>query len=467
MASGVGGDTVPAMTAPLEARPDVWADVLAKYDRRAPRYTSYPPIPAWSAAVGPSAYSDALAVAGADPAATFSLYLHLPFCPRRCLYCGCNVVITRRRGALEAYLDRLEKEVDLVTQIVGRRRRVTQLHLGGGTPNYLDDAELERLWRILDLQFDLTAARDTSIEADPRLGAAEQFARLHALGFRRVSFGVQDLEPRVQQAIGRVQPLDLVRHAIESAHSVGFGGVSLDLIYGLPEQTLESFGRTLDAIVELAPDRVACFGYAHLPTMYPHERALERYHLPDASERFALQRLAAEHLTRAGYTWIGLDHFAIPQDDLSLAARHGRLHRNFNGYTTMPADHLLGFGMSAIGEVAGTLVQNDADLAGWHARIHGGELATVRGHRLTEGDRRRRAAIQSLMCNLELPLALIEDLGAGLTSLLTFADDGLVERRGDRVVVTPTGRFFLRTLCTAFDAYLPMASDARPISLAI
>jgi oxygen-independent coproporphyrinogen-3 oxidase len=168
------------MTAPLEVLPDVCADVLAKYDRRAPRYTSYPPIPAWSAAVGPSAYRDALAVAGADPAATFSLYVHLPFCPRRCLYCGCNVVITRRRGALEAYLDRLEQEVDLVTRILGRRRRVTQLHLGGGTPNYLDDAELERLWRILDLRFDLTAATDTSIEADPRLGAAEQLARLSA-----------------------------------------------------------------------------------------------------------------------------------------------------------------------------------------------------------------------------------------------------------------------------------------------
>ena len=465
--SGVGTDTVLAMAALPEIVPGACADLLAKYDRRAPRYTSYPPVPAWSAAVGPSAYRDALAVAGADPAATFSLYVHLPFCPRRCLYCGCNVVITRRRGALEAYLDRLEQEVELVTRIVGRRRWVTQLHVGGGTPNYLDDAELERLWRILDLRFDLTTAADASIEADPRLGAAEQFARLYALGFRRASFGVQDLDPRVQQAIGRVQSLDLVRHAIESARIAGFTGVSLDLIYGLPEQTVESFGRTLDAIVELAPDRVACFGYAHVPTMYPHERALDRYHLPDSQERFALQRLAAERLTMARYTWIGLDHFAVPQDDLSLAARHGRLHRNFNGYTTMPADHLLGFGMSAIGEVAGTLVQNDADLAGWHARIERGELATVRGHRLTDDDQRRRAAIQSLMCNLELPLAMIDDLGDSLTSLLAFADDGLIERRDDRVVVTPIGRYFLRTLCTAFDAYLPRASDARPMSLAI
>jgi oxygen-independent coproporphyrinogen-3 oxidase len=258
----------------------------------------------------------------------------------------------------------------------------------------------------------------------------------------------------------------MVRHTIESARTAGFAGVNLDLIYGLPEQTVESFGRTLDAIVELAPDRVACFGYAHVPTMYPHESALERYHLPDSRERFALQRLAAEHLTTAGYTWIGLDHFAVPQDDLSLAARHGRLHRNFNGYTTMPADHLLGFGMSAIGEVAGTLVQNDADLAGWHARIERGEPATVRGHQLTDDDQRRRAAIQSLMSNLELPLALIEPCD-GLSSLLAFADDGLIDLRDDRLVVTPIGRYFLRTLCTAFDAYLPNGSGAQPMSRAV
>ena len=445
---------------------DPYDELLAKYDRRVPRYTSYPPIPAWSPTVGQSAYRHALAVAGADPAATFSLYVHLPFCPRRCLYCGCNVVITRRRGALEAYLDRLEQEVDLVTQIVGRKRRLTQLHVGGGTPNYLDDVELERLRRILDRGFDMAEATDTSIEADPRLGAAEQFARLHALGFRRVSFGAQDLDPRVQQAIGRVQPLDLVRHAVDAARAAGFSSVSLDLIYGLPEQRLESFGRTLEAVVDLAPDRVACFGYAHVPTMYPHERALERYHLPDSRERFDLQRLAVERLTMAGYTWIGLDHFAALHDDLSIAAAEGRLYRNFNGYTTMPADHLVGLGMSAIGEVAGTLVQNDADLAGWHARIERGELATVRGHRLTDDDRRRRAAIRGLLCNLELPLSLIEPCDE-LSSLLAFADDGLVDLGDDRLVVTPIGRYFLRILCTAFDAYLPNGSGAQPMSRAV
>jgi oxygen-independent coproporphyrinogen-3 oxidase len=205
---------------------------------------------------------------------------------------------------------------------------------------------------------------------------------------------------------------------------------------------------------------VVCFGYAHLPTRYPHQQALERYPLPAVAERFTLNRLAAERLTRAGYRWIGLDQFALPHDSLAVAAAEGRLSRNFNGYTTLPATHLLGLGMSAIGEVAGSTVQNDADLAGWHARIQRRELATVRGHRLTEDDRRRRAAIQSLMCNLELPLALGEGLGDSLDSFLAFADDGLVERRGDRVVVTAIGRYFLRTLCTAFDAYLP--STGRP-----
>jgi oxygen-independent coproporphyrinogen-3 oxidase len=450
-------------SAPASVVPEVPPAVLAKYGGRAPRYTSYPPVPAWNRGVGPAEYAEALAAAGTD-GTTFSIYVHLPFCPQRCLYCGCNVTITRRRGAIEAYLARLDEELSLVTSILGRGRRVVQVHLGGGTPNYLDDGELERLWYMLEARFDIASDVDAAVELDPRLGAAEQLARLRALGFGRVSFGVQDLDERVQRAIGRIQPAAMVSHLIEAARVEGFAGVNVDLIYGLPEQTPESFARTLDTVIELAPDRVACFGYAHVPAMQPHQRALERYHLPDAAERLELNRVAVARLTAAGYAWIGLDHFALPGDALARAAAERRLYRNFNGYTTKPGAHLLAFGMSGISEVADCLAQNDADLAGWHGRIARGELATVRGHRLTEDDRRRRAAILSLMCNLALPLAEAAGLERELERLVSFRDDGLVELRGDEVVVTPLGRYFLRTLCTAFDAYLPAESEGRPMS---
>lgn len=441
--------------------------LLAKYARPAPRYTSYPPIPAWSRSVGPAHYEAALEVAARDASGTVSLYLHLPFCPRRCLYCGCNVKITRRRTTLDAYLDHLRDELELVTGSLGRGRRLVQLHLGGGTPNHLDDSQLERVRLMLDERFRWEPDADASIEADPRLASAEQLTRLRALGFRRLSLGVQDLDPDVQRAIGRVQPEEQVRGAIAAAREAGFESVNLDLIYGLPEQTPDRFRRTIETVAELAPDRIACFGYAHVPTMQPHQRALEQYPLPGLGERLALFQLAIDGFTAAGYEWIGLDHFARPDDALTRAANLHRLHRNFNGYTTMPATHLVGAGMSAIGEVGGWLVQNAADLDAWQRAIAQGRLATVRGHQVTKDDTRRRAAIMSLMCHLELPGRLTEKLDHGVERLQPFIEDGLLVQRGDVLAVTPLGRYFLRTICTAFDAYLPAGHDTRPMSRAL
>jgi len=446
--------------------PDVALELLTKYARPAPRYTSYPPIPAWSASVGPADYRAALATVAQASSHPLSVYVHLPFCPRRCLYCGCNVAITRRQDPVDAYLDRLEGELNLVCSILGAGRRVVQLHLGGGTPNHLDLGRLERLHRMLDQGFDLAGA-EASVELDPRLCDRAQLALLRRLGFTRASLGVQDLDPVVQRAIGRVQDRDVVRRAIEDAREAGFEGINLDLIYGLPEQTPERFAHTIAAVLALGPDRVACFGYAHVPSVRPHQRALERFDLPAAAERFALNRVAIEGLTSAGYEWIGLDHFVRPGDPLAIAARTGLLHRNFNGYTTMPASHLIAAGMSAIGEVGDTLVQNDGDLLGWHGRIARGELATVRGHLLTEEDRRRRTAILSIMCRLELPARLSMGLEPEYERLAGFAADGLVERRESSIVVTPIGRYFLRTLCTVFDAYFESGSAARPMAHAV
>ncbi len=446
---------------------DLTPELIAKYSRPAPRYTSYPPIPAWSRAIGPADYRSALEAAARHPTEPVSLYLHLPFCPRRCLYCGCNVLITREREKLERYLERLRDELDLVTGALGLGRRVAQLHLGGGTPNYFDEAQLRRLWQAIGERFTLESDADLSIEADPRLATPEQLRLLRGLGFERVSFGIQDLDPDVQQAIGRIQPGDQVRAAVEGARAAGFAGINVDLVYGLPEQTPDSFRRTVEAVIELGPDRIACFGYAHVPAMQRHQRALERYRIPEAEERLALFRLAVEGFTGAGYEWIGLDHFARPDDALAAAWRADRLHRNFNGYTTMPATHLIGAGMSAIGEVSGLLVQNVNDLAGWHRAVEGRDFATVRGHCSTEEDRRRRAAILHLMCRLELPPALAVGLEPSLDRLLVYAEDGLVERRSGTIAVTPLGRYFLRTLCTAFDAYLPTGRETGPMSRAV
>ena len=446
---------------------DLAPELIARYSRPAPRYTSYPPIPAWSRDIGPLDYREALEAVGGDPSEPVSLYLHLPFCPRRCLYCGCNVLITREREKLDRYLERLGEEFDLVCRSIGLGRRVAQLHLGGGTPNYFDGGQLRRLWRTITERFTLAPDADLSIEADPRLATAEQLGLLHDMGFDRVSFGVQDLDARVQQAIGRWQPTDQVRETVARARAAGFVGINVDLVYGLPEQTPDSFRRTVDSVIELAPDRIACFGYAHVPAMQRHQRARERYRIPGDGERLELFRVAVEGLTGAGYEWIGLDHFAGPGDALAAAWKAGRLHRNFNGYTTMPARHLIGAGMSAIGEVAGLLVQNVNDLGSWQSAVGSGDLATVRGHLLSDADRRHRAAILSLMCRLELPLGLAEGLEPSLHRLLEFTDDGLVERRGESIAVTPLGRYFLRTLCTAFDAYLPASHERRPMSRAV
>jgi oxygen-independent coproporphyrinogen-3 oxidase len=446
--------------------PDVPSELLARYAGPAPRYTSYPPIPAWSSAIGPAEYRAALETTVADPAAALSLYVHLPFCPRRCLYCGCNVAITRRQDLIDQYLGLLEAELDLVTDVLGRGRPVAQLHLGGGTPNHLTGAQLERLHGMLAARFALAGA-EASVELDPRLCDDAQLALLRGLGFTRASLGVQDLDPVVQQAIGRVQDAALVRRVVGAMRTAGFTGINVDLIYGLPEQTPERFARTTAAVAELRPDRVACFGYAHVPAARPHQRALDRFTLPGPAERFALNRVAIEGLTGAGYTWIGLDHFVRPGDPLALAASTGRLHRNFNGYTTMPARYLVALGMSAIGEIGDTLVQNDGGLAGWQSRIARGELATVRGHRLSADDRRRRAAILSLMCDLELPARLAVGLEREYQGLAAFAADGIVEQRGDLIVVTPVGRYFLRTLCTVFDRYLDAPGPVRPMSRAV
>ena len=430
-------------------------ELLDRYDRPGPRYTSYPPIPHWSERFGEAEYREALAelATSSDPVA---VYVHLPFCVARCWYCGCNATVTPHPPVQRAYVDRLEREMAMVGAALGGRRRARQIHWGGGTPNYLPPQEIDRLVELLHTHFDLADNAEISIEIDPRVSSPGQLEFLHRLGFRRVSFGVQDLDPVVQTAMGRMQPETILRELHAAGRELGFHSINYDLVYGLPRQTADRFRRTLETVVQLAPDRIACFGYAHVPWARPNQRRIDPAALPGRNERFGLFRLAVETLTAAGYRWIGLDHFARPTDELAVALGEGRLRRNFMGYLPDPAPHLLAFGTSGIGEIAGRFVQNDPGLGRYERAIDAGRLPVIRGHRLSTEDRVRRAAIERLMCTLNLPYAMLLPLasaGDPLDLLRPFADEGFVTFGANRVSVTPLGRYFLRNLCMALDAY--------------
>lgn len=429
-------------------------NLLQRYDQRGPRYTSYPTVPAWSTTFGAASYTEALAD-GAKDDAPVALYVHLPYCLKRCLYCGCHAIATSRSSTIDAYLDRLDDELALVFGAFGDGRAVQQMHWGGGTPNHLSDAQLERLMRMVESHVRFAPGAELSIEGDPRVTTFAQLLHLRALGFDRISFGVQDLDAKVQEAIGRLQPTELVEEMVAASRDAGFTGVNVDLVYGLPRQTRASFWSTIAHVRAMSPDRVACFGYAHLPSMFAHQRAIADNELPDAATRSALFGMAVEGFTGTGYQWIGLDHFALKGDSLAVAQRAGRLHRDFMGYTTRPPGHLIGVGMSAISEVGGRFAQNAAQIERWRTHLGEGELPIVRGHVLSDDDRARRSAILRLMCDLEVVRNVVDAIPGTVERLAPFEEDGLVEVSWDAVRVTPLGRYFLRNICTSFDAYLP------------
>lgn len=441
-------------------------ELIERYDRPGPRYTSYPTVPVWTTGFGSDDYVRALGSVGAND--TLALYVHLPFCAVKCLYCGCNMTVTRRADTIDNYLTLLERESEMVVQALGGRRRVTQMHWGGGTPNYLTEEQLWRAFEIYSQRFDIAEDAELSIEADPRQTSRSQLVALRSMGFNRISFGVQDVDRDVQEVIGRVQSLALVKDACEMARAAGFYGLNVDVMYGLPLQTPERYARTLESVIELDPDRIACFGYAHVPWMRSHQRAIDESLLPNAAERFTLFRQAVDAFEGSGYQWIGLDHFARTHDALSEAQREHRLHRNFMGYTVMPADHLVAFGMSAISEVSNAFAQNVAKIADWQSCIEASRFPVIRGHTLTAEDIVRRDAIMQLMCNLELRLDRRGTFADEVARLRPLEEDGLVQIDVDRLTVTPAGRFFLRNICMVFDAYLPAESaEERRFSRAI
>ena len=372
-------------------------------------------------------------------------------------------MITRKRETADPYLDRLAAEVDLVAARLGRRRRVTQLHWGGGTPNYLDEPRLRRLMGMVRDRFVFAPEAEIALEIDPVVSSPAQVRLLRELGFNRISLGVQDLDWTVLQAVNRRQPESLTRTIYDACRDAGFTGVNLDLIYGLPFQTPAGFAVTIEKIIGMQPDRVALFGYAHVPWLKKNQRAIDESALPDARTKFALFHAARERFLAAGYVQVGMDHFARPGDDLSVARRERRVHRNFMGYTVLPADDLVAFGITAISAVAGRFAQNDHHLAGYYRALDAGRLPTVKGYVLDADDKLRAHVISTLMCNFELRFAEVEarfgiDFAAvfapELAELAPLAADGLIELVDGVLRATDTGRLFIRNVCMPFDAYL-------------
>ncbi|TVR87364.1 MAG: oxygen-independent coproporphyrinogen III oxidase [Trueperaceae bacterium] len=440
------------------------ADLLARYDRPGPRYTSYPTAVEFNEGFTSERYLAKLAEAATRPDEPLALYVHLPFCAERCSFCGCNVIITRKRGVAERYLDHLEREIDLVADRLGARTGVVQLHWGGGTPTYLNVDELQRLWDTISRRFTLLPGAEVAIEVDPRVTSAEQVERLMGLGFNRFSMGVQDFDPAVQDAIGRWQTFEQTETLHAQLRAAGIASINHDLVYGLPQQTPETFRDTIARTVDMRPDRVAVYSYAFVPWIKAHQKQIHLEDLPPREVKLELFGIAYEGFVAAGYEQIGMDHFALPSDALAQAARDRTLHRNFMGYTTNPAEDSIGFGVSAIGEIGGAFAQNTKKLTRYEDAVMAGVPPVERGFERSRDDTVRRDVIQSLMCNFHLDVRAIErrhqvvfrDYFADALAELEAGPvgHGFVRVTPDAIDVTQEGRLFVRNVCMAFDAYL-------------
>jgi len=445
-----------AAAAPLDL------DLIRKYSVAGPRYTSYPPATRFEVDIPPQKIDDAIAADNRPGAGPISLYFHLPFCESLCWYCGCNTVITRRRASAAEYLDDLGREVELTARRISPGRKVTQVHLGGGTPTFFPPEELARLGRLIAGSFEIDPNVEFSVEIDPRRLTAGHVEALRGMGVNRASLGVQDTDPGVQLAIHRWQPPRLTRQAFAWLREAGLRSVSVDLIYGLPKQTAASFGRTIEEVLAMRPDRLSVFSYAHVPWLKPAQRIFDtRGELPLPEDKLAMAAVAHDRLTRAGYVDIGLDHYARPDDELALAQRDGTLQRNFQGYSTAAGASLYGFGVSSISSTADSYRQNFKDLDQWRAALAAGRLPVERGLILTEEDRRRRALIMGLMCDRRLDYAALDaefegrvanDYALEIEGLADLEAEGLLLRSETGIEVLPRGVPILRVIAMRFDA---------------
>lgn len=450
------------------------AELLRRYDKPGPRYTSYPTAPSFASDFGAEQLRAHARRSNQEPIPrALSLYVHVPYCFSPCFYCGCNRIITRDTTRAAPYLQRLARETEMIAPCFDRDREVVQVHLGGGTPNFLTAAQIFDLMESLRGQFHFAARadRDFSIELDPRFLKLGDIASYAACGFSRASFGVQDFDPTVQKAVNREQTVSETLAAIQACRDSGFRSVNVDLIYGLPKQHLDGFARTLDTVIEARPERIAIYGYAHMPQVFKAQTQIEEADLPDAVAKLALLQLAIEKLSVAGYRHIGMDHFALPEDDLALAQGAGSLHRNFMGYTTHADCDLIGLGVSAISHIGDSFSQNPRELPAWESSIDAGRLPVWRGLELSFDDRLRADVIQQLMCNGFIDVNAFEArhyidfedyFADALPRLAPLVDDGLVECDSRQIAATARGRLLLRIIAMCFDNHLDRAAPAAP-----
>jgi len=450
---------------------EISEEFLSKYNRPGPRYTSYPTAPIWNEDFGAE---DLEAVyAEADGAGrSVSLYMHLPFCEALCLFCACNVVIQKNKEAARPYLEALKREIAHVSGRVSRRRPVVQFHWGGGTPTYLSPGQMEELFEFTRARFHIAGDAEIGVEVDPRVTTREHLESLRRLGFNRLSMGIQDFDPEVQEAVHRVQPYEMTRELFLEGRRLGFESINVDLIYGLPYQTPERFERTIELIAGLAPDRVAMFSYAHVPWLKKQQGAFARY-LPEGMAKFRIFRSGLLGFLQAGYVYIGMDHFSRPGDELALAQQERTLHRNFQGYTTKAGADLYGLGVSGISGIGDSYAQNFRDLRDYQRAVAARGIGTMRGYRLSADDCLRRAVISRLLCHTVIPKEEMEKefsiefdryFAPEMKRLAAFAEDGLLFQDEEEIRATMLGRIFIRNIAMVFDPYLEQQKlEARPL----
>jgi oxygen-independent coproporphyrinogen III oxidase len=439
----------------------VGEEFLARYNRPGPRYTSYPTAPVWNDSFGPDDL-ERVHEEAERARSPVSLYMHIPFCESLCLFCACNVIIQKDKRVAPPYLSVLKQEMERVSRSVSTNREVVQFHWGGGTPTYLTPAQIEDLFGAVRARFSFAADAEIGIEVDPRVTSREHLETLRRLGFNRLSMGIQDFHGEVQKAIHRIQPFELTRDLLFAARELGFDSINVDLIYGLPYQTPERFAHTVDQILQLAPDRVALFSYAHVPWLKKQQGSFAA-HLPEGMQKFAIFRTGLLKFLEAGYLYIGMDHFAKPEDELAISQQKRTLHRNFQGYTTKAGADLYGMGVTAISGIQNAYAQNHRELAAWEKSVAERGIATMRGYRLSEDDRLRRAVISRLLCHtVVIKEEIAREFGIDfdryfadeLARLEVSREDGLVLLDPGEIRTTWLGRIFIRNLAMVFDPYL-------------
>jgi len=448
-------------------------DVLKKFNQQGPRYTSYPTAPMFSSEFTGDDFTreiiDTNSAANIQP---LSLYFHFPFCEKLCYFCGCNMMVTHDRSAIRQYNDYLKKEIDLLRPLIADTRKAAQMHWGGGTPSYLYPDEIRDIGRYIKSRFEFDENVEASVEIDPRGLTREHMEAFREIGFNRTSFGVQDFNLRVQEAINRVQSEEMTRQTVAWASEFGFKSINLDLIYGLPFQTVNSFADTVEKIIDISPNRIAVFNYAHVPWLKKHQNVIPTEALPSGDERLAILEMTIEKLTGAGYEYIGMDHFAKPTDELAIAQKNNTLYRNFQGYSTQAGSDVYAFGVSAISQFENIYAQNQKNLKDYYVRVDAGRAATNVGYRMTFDDHIRKETIMQLMCNLEIDKRRVEQkfkikfdeyFRYDIAKLDAFTREGLLDANRDKITIIGSGILIIRNVAMCFDAYLEKMMKDKPV----